>query len=100
MQDYCVIITDAETGIPVWDVTQEMDDSDPMLFSAELRAELKYYALRVAENPAREVNGWGVTFDTQINDGAELSNEVPRGTLTIVAENGDVADYGWRAERV
>ena len=100
MQDYCIVVTEAETGIEVWNITQELDDSTPLQLSAEIRSELKFYAHRIAGAPAHVVNGWSVEFTSQLNDGGELSNEVPRGTLTIVPEPGAEIILEWRAELV
>ena len=100
MQDYAIVITEAETGIEVWSITQELDDSSPLALSADIRSELKFYAHRIAGAPAHVVNGWGVRFTSQLNNGGELSNEVPRGTLTIVPEEGCEIELEWRAERV
>ena len=100
MQDYAIVITEPETGIEVWSVTQEFDDSSPMQLSAEIRSELKFYAYRIVGAPAHVVNGWDVLFESQLNDGAELSNEVPRGTLTVIPEPGAEIALDWRAERV
>ena len=100
MQDYCIVVTEASTGIEVWNITQELDNSTPLQLSAEIRSELKFYAHRIAGAPAHVVNGWSVTFTTQLNEGGELSSEVPRGTLTIVPEPGAEIELEWRAELV
>lgn len=100
MQDYCIVITDPSTGIEVWSITQELDDSSPLALSADIRSELKFYAHRVVGAPAYAVNRGLVLFESQLNAGTELSNEVPRGTLTVVHEPGAEVELDWRAERV
>ena len=100
LQDYCIVVTEPETGIEVWSITQSLDNSTPLQLSAEIKSELKFYAHRIAGAPAPAMNNWGIEFTTQLNVGGELTSEVPRGTLTIVPEPGAEVVLEWRAELV
>ena len=76
LYDIQVIDTNPDSlGVNLWQITQELDDSDQMWLSADIRAELRHYVRHHApELPEGEK--WMIRFSDYCVAGAQIAGEL------------------------